>query len=157
MQTVTATDLKQRLGEVLDLASVKELAIERHGRVVAYLVPAQAAARRKREGPARVARGEGLTRAREGQLLHLVAAGDLRPSRWRRAGDARFMAGFAAFLASVEEGDRGRLFALAERLFAGSSSPAAVREWLHESGVDPARLLPMLAARRSEALSASRE
>lgn len=155
MQTVTASDLKQRLGEMLDLACVKRLAIERHGRVVAYLVPARAAGRGAHRGRSPAKRGEGLTRAREERLLELVAAGDLRPSRWRRAGDARFMAGFAAFLASVEEGDRGRLFALAERLSPGSSGPAAVREWLHESGVDPARLLPMLAARRSEARPAN--
>jgi antitoxin (DNA-binding transcriptional repressor) of toxin-antitoxin stability system len=148
MQTITATDLKERLGEVLDLASLKKLAIERHGRVVAYLVPAHPRTTPRRAP--RVPRGEGLTRAREHRLLELVASGDLRPSRWRRAGDARFMAGFAAFLASAEEGDRTRLFALAERLSPGAATAPAVRDWLHESGVDPSRFLRMLAARRAE-------
>ena len=151
MQTVTASELKQRLGELLDLASVTPLAIERHGRVVAHLVPVREPRPMRRV--ASHVRGAGLTRRQEERLLDLVAKDDLRPTRWRRAGDARFMAGFAAFLGSVEQGDRGRLFALAEQLFPGSSSPAALRDWLHESGVDPARLLPMLAARRSELLS----
>lgn len=154
MQTFAATDLKQRLGEVLDLATVQTVAIERHGRVIAYLVPAKQPAAPRRS--VRPKRGGGLTRARERRLLELVAGGDLRPSRWLRAGDPRFMAGFAAFLASVEEGDRGRLFALAERLHSGSSSAAFLQDWLHESGVDPARLLPMLGAARKEQASARR-
>lgn len=151
MKTVTATDLKQRLGEVLDLATLQKVAIERHGQVVAYLVPAG------RPGPAvrggRRARGPGLSRAQESRLVDLFASGDLRPSRWARGGNASVMAGFAAFLASVDEGDRARLFSLAERLHPGSSSAASIQAWLEESGVDPARLLPMLAARRAELAS----
>jgi antitoxin (DNA-binding transcriptional repressor) of toxin-antitoxin stability system len=148
METVSATDLKLRLGELLDLATVQPVAIERHGRVVAYLVPARAGESPRRRHPK--ARGTGLTRAREARLVELVADGDLRPSRWRRAGDPRFMAGFAAFLGSVDEGNRARLFALAERLQPGSSTVTAVQDWLHESGVEPSRLLPMLDAARRE-------
>ncbi|HEY2630061.1 MAG TPA: type II toxin-antitoxin system Phd/YefM family antitoxin, partial [Usitatibacter sp.] len=82
MQTVTASDLKSRLGELLDLATVQPVAIERHGRVVAFLVPAQAADAPPKQGPKK--RGAGLTRAHEARLVELVADGDLRPSRWRR-------------------------------------------------------------------------
>ena len=153
MKTVTATDLKHRLGEVLDFATLRRVAIERHGRIVAYLVPAGRHAPAVRGG--RRARGPGLTRAQEARLVDLFARGDLRPSRWARGGNPQIMAGFAAFLASVDEGDRARLFSLAERLHPGSSSAASVQAWLQESGVDPARLLPMLAARRAELASSS--
>jgi antitoxin (DNA-binding transcriptional repressor) of toxin-antitoxin stability system len=153
MKTVNATELKRNLSGVLDLASVREVAIERHGRVVAYLVPA------RKEAPARRRasrfRGEGLARRSEERLLDFLATGDLRPSRWRRAGEPRFMAGLAAFLGSVDEGDRHRLFALAEQLLPGASKVEAVRDWLHESGVDPSRFLPMLAARRAEVAEAA--
>ena len=41
MDTVNATELKNRLGPVLARAELAPVAIERHGRVVAYLVPAR--------------------------------------------------------------------------------------------------------------------
>ena len=37
MKTVPATQLKNRLGEVLERATVSPVAIERHGRIVAFL------------------------------------------------------------------------------------------------------------------------
>src|SRR6266496_2000696 len=42
METVKATLLKNRLGEMLARAALAPVAIERHGRIVAYLVPASA-------------------------------------------------------------------------------------------------------------------
>ena len=39
METVSATRLKNRLVEVLRRAALGPVAIERHGRVVAWLVP----------------------------------------------------------------------------------------------------------------------
>ena len=41
MDAMDATELKANLGEVLARAAVGTLAIRRHGRVVAYLVPAR--------------------------------------------------------------------------------------------------------------------
>src|SRR5260221_8482771 len=111
METVTATELKQRLGELLDKASMRKVAIERHGRVVAYLVPVPG------PKPARARRGAAttpsLTRRAEERLLDLFTSGDFRPSRWRRAGNPEALAGFAALLASADAGERGRPFALA--------------------------------------------
>lgn len=146
--TVSATDLKHRLGQVLDRAMLGKVAIERHGRVVAYLVPANepkgaSGARRRR-------RMKTLTRREEDRLLELCASGDFRPSRWRRAGDPELLAGFAALLASADMFDRARLFALAERLKPGMSTLAGFERWLSSAHVDPARLLPMLEARLAE-------
>jgi prevent-host-death family protein len=146
--TVTATDLKHRLGEVLDRAMLGKVAIERHGRVVAYLVPATdpgVARRAKRKH-----RPAGLTRQQEDRLLELCASGDFRPSRWRRAGDPELLAGFAALLASVDMFDRARLFALAERLKPGMSTLQGFDDWLKDAPVEPARFLPMLKARLDE-------
>lgn len=146
METVSATDLKQRLGEVLDKASLRKVAIERHGRVVAYLVPASAPAR----APRKASRTASLTRLQEERLLDLFTSADLRPSRWRRAGNPETMAGFAALLASADVGERARLFALAERLHPGMSTVDGFGRWLSRSGVEPGRLLSMLEARREE-------
>ncbi len=145
METVNATDLKHRLGSVLDLATLKEVAITRHGRVVAYLVPAKSrerGARRKTSGTA----PPGLGRAQEERLLKLCASGDLRPSRWRRAGDPEVLAGVAVMLASTDLFDRRRLLALAESLHPGMTNPEVFAEWLEHAPVKGARLVPLLEA-----------
>ena len=51
MRTIDATQLKTRLGEVLARAAVERLAVRRHGRVIAYLVPAH-----ELEAPAQIGR-----------------------------------------------------------------------------------------------------
>src|SRR5688572_11764983 len=80
METVRATDLKNRLGEVLAKARLHPVAIERHGKVVAYLSPVPA------ESPARTPRAAKrrpqMARAQEERLVDLCASADLRPSRW---------------------------------------------------------------------------
>ncbi len=57
------------------------------------------------------------------------------------------MAGLAVMLASVPEYDRVKLLALAERLYAGSSTPATFARWLELSPLRPSRFLPILAQR----------
>lgn len=146
--TVSATSLKHRLGEVLHLATLGRVAIVRHGRVIAYLVPAAAPkALRARPGKART---HGLSRQEEERLLELCASGDFRPSRWRRAGDAKLLAGLAALLGSAGLFDPARLFALAERLKQGMGTVRGFGAWLESAPVDPARFLPMLEARLKE-------
>ncbi|HEX9276998.1 MAG TPA: type II toxin-antitoxin system prevent-host-death family antitoxin [Burkholderiales bacterium] len=149
METVSATHLKQRLGELLDRASLKKVAIERHGRVVAYLVPAAAAQAKRDRSSVRSAR-RGLSRRQEERLLDLFTSGDLRPSRWRRAGDPETMAGFAALRASAGAAERARLFALAEQLHPGMATVQGFGQWLSRSGVEPGRLLSLLKARTEE-------
>jgi prevent-host-death family protein len=149
MDTVKATELKNRLGAVLERAALGRVAIERHGRIVAYLVPVPA--RRKRASPNRSARREtGWSRLDEERVLELCAKGDFRPSRWLRAGDPRQLAGVAVMLASQEEFDRPRMLALAERLHPGMSTPAGFGRWLTKSPIQAARFLPMLRARMRE-------
>lgn len=41
MDKVSASDAKQKFGEVLERASARPVAIERHGRIVAAMVPAE--------------------------------------------------------------------------------------------------------------------
>lgn len=147
METVSATLLKTRLGEVLDRATLGPVAIERHGRIVAYLVPAASDAPPRRKGSRRP---KGLSRGQEERILQLCASGDYRPSRWRRAGDPWMLAGIAALIASVGMLDRTRLFALAERLQPGMSSERGLQAWLRGSGVEPSRFLPMLEAMLQE-------
>src|SRR5437879_7478779 len=124
MQTIDATRLKNYLGEVLQQATLGPVAIRRHGRIVAYLVPAAndpnptRRFRRRNPEPKR-----GWTRRDEERAIELCAGGDFRPSRWRRAGDPRTFAGLAAMLASEEGFDRTRMLALAERLHPGMSTP----------------------------------
>ncbi|MGZ5651394.1 MAG: type II toxin-antitoxin system Phd/YefM family antitoxin, partial [Usitatibacter sp.] len=120
METVNATQLKGRLGDVLARAALGPIAIERHGRVVAYLVPALDPAQAPLPSSRRKRRSLG--RVEEERLLELCASGDFRPSRWERAGDRELLAGIAALLASVDMFDRTRLFALAERLKPGMST-----------------------------------
>jgi antitoxin (DNA-binding transcriptional repressor) of toxin-antitoxin stability system len=148
METIDASDLKTSLGAVLARAAVQKIAIRRHGRVVAYLIPA-----RQVETPRRGAHSRAdpmprsLSRAAEERLLDLAASGDTRPSRWRRAGNPRLLAGLAALLGSLDLGDRERLFALAEHLWPGMSTLEVANEWLRHSPIKADRFVPMLKAR----------
>jgi prevent-host-death family protein len=149
MDVVKATELKNRLGAVLERAALGRVAIERHGRVVAYLVPVSAGW--KRASPNRKARSQpGWSRLDEQRVLELCAKGDFRPSRWLRAGDPRLLAGVAVMLASQDGFDRPRMLALAERLHPGMSTPDGFSRWLSTTPVQAARFLPMLRARMQE-------
>jgi prevent-host-death family protein len=149
METVDATDLKTNLGGVLARAAVDKLAIRRHGRIVAYLVPArELESPRKKRGTAPMPKS--LSRAEEERLLQLAASGDTRPSRWRRAGHPRLLAGVAVLLGSLDLGDRGRLLALAEQLWPGMSTLEVANEWLRHSPVKADRFVPMLRARLAQ-------
>lgn len=144
MDTVKATRLKNRLGEVLARAALAPVAIERHGRVVAYLVPPgtpKAPAGRARDVRLRWSRRD------EQRAVELCARGDFRLSRWLRAGNPHMLAGVAAMLASQDGFDRARMLALAERLQPGMSTPEGFGRWLERTPVQAARLLPMLRAR----------
>jgi prevent-host-death family protein len=149
MEIVKATELKNRLGAVLERATLERVAIERHGRVVAYLVPVSP--RPKHATPNRSARAEpGWSRRNEERVLDLCVKGDFRPSRWLRAGNPRQLAGVAAMLASLDGFDRTRMLALAERLYPGTSTPDGFSRWLSNSPIQAARFLPMLHARIQE-------
>jgi antitoxin (DNA-binding transcriptional repressor) of toxin-antitoxin stability system len=142
METVNATQLKNRLGEVLARATLRPVAIERHGRVVAWLVPpktVKAQAKESRGAPR-------WSRREEERVLKLCACGDYRPSRWLRAGDPELLSGVAAMLASVHGFDRTRMLVLAERLHPGMSKPSVFSRWLARTPVHAARFLPMLKA-----------
>jgi prevent-host-death family protein len=143
MHAVNATELKNRLGAVLARAELGRVAIKRHGRVVAYLVPAKQASPTH---AARRGRRRGLERHEEERLVRLCASGDFRPSRWERAGDRRLLAGVATMLASQPEFPRVRLLALAERLYPGMSTPDGFASWLQGAPVKAARLMPMVRA-----------
>ena len=148
MRAVDATELKTNLGQVLSRAAVERLAVRRHGRVIAYLVPAHEIEAPAAKPAAKAAPLPGsLSRAEEERLLRLVASGDLRPSRWRRAGDPRLLAGLAVLLASVDLGERERLLALAERLSPGMTTLERANAWLERSPLRPDRFLPLLRAR----------
>lgn len=152
MQTVNATQLKNRLGEVLAQAVLGPVAIERHGRVVAYLVPAKtevARAKRKADKPKRSK--DSLSRRDEERIAQLCARADFRPSRWQRAGDARTLAGVAVMLASQHGFDRMRMLALAERLHPGMSRTGEFSRWLRHTRVQAGRLLPMIALGQQQA------
>ena len=148
VKTVDATQLKNRLGEVLEQATLGPVAIKRHGEVVAYLVPTLST---KARTPKRTAQPERRwSRRDEERAVELCAGGDFRPSRWLRAGDRRTLAGLAAMLASVEGFDRTRMLALAERLCPQMSTPGEFNRWLADAPVLAARFLPMLRAQVSE-------
>jgi antitoxin (DNA-binding transcriptional repressor) of toxin-antitoxin stability system len=148
METVTATHLKNRLGEVLKRATLGPVAIERHGRIVACLVPPAAAKARAGKGKAQALRSTPRWGRRdEERVIELCALGDYRPSRWLRAGDPHLLAGVAAMLASQEGFDRTRMLALAERLQPGMSTPEGFGRWLEHAPVQAARFLPLLRAR----------
>lgn len=144
METVNATQLKNRLGEILKRAALGPVAIERHGRVVAWLAPPAAVKAHARKTPSARPRWG---RRDEERVVELCARGDFRPSRWLRAGDPRILAGVAAMLASQAGFDRARMLGLAERLHPGISTPAGFSRWLAHSPVQAARFLPMLEAR----------
>lgn len=144
MQTVNATQLKNRLGEALKRAALGPVAIMRHGRIVACLVPPPTVTARAKATPD--VRPRWGRRAEE-RVVELCAHGDFRPSRWLRAGDPRVLAGVAAMLASQENFERTRMLALAERLYPGMSAPEEFGRWLAHSPVQAARFLPMLKAR----------
>ena len=145
MQTVDATYLKNRLGTVLEQAALGPVAIQSHGRIVAFLVPAPHA---KASGQVRNAQPKpGWDRRSEERLIELCANGDFRLSRWLRAGDTRTLAGVAAILASVEGFDRPRMLALAERLSPGMSSPHGFNQWLGGASVQVGRFVSMLRTR----------
>ena len=143
METVRATQLKNRLGEVLARAALGPVAVERHGSVVAWLVPPPGAKARA-ERPSRAPRW---SRRAEERVVELCARGDYRPSRWLRAGDPRVLAGVAAMLASQKDFDRTRMLVLAERLHPGMSKKGVFNRWLANSPVHAARFIPMLRAR----------
>jgi antitoxin (DNA-binding transcriptional repressor) of toxin-antitoxin stability system len=148
METIAATELRTNLGGVLARAAVERLAIRKHGRVVAYLVPAhdvETAARKRKRVLASMPKS--LTRAEEERLLALAASGDTRPSRWRRAGDPQLLAGVAVLMGSLDLGPRERLFALAEQLWPGMSTLEVANDWLRRSPVKADRFVPMLRAR----------
>lgn len=144
METVNATQLKNRLGEVLARAALRPVAIERHGHVVAWLVPPAVKAHSGK--PATRPRARWNRRVEE-RVIELCARGDYRPSRWLRAGEPWMLAGVAAMLASQDGFDRTRMLALVERLHPGMSAPGEFDRWLTRSPVQAARFLPMLKAR----------
>jgi hypothetical protein len=84
----------------------------------------------------------------EDRLLALCASGTTDPARWRLAGPAFFMAGLAVMLAGARGFERSRYLALGEALHRGSTRPEVFAEWLARSPVRPARLLPLVRARR---------
>jgi prevent-host-death family protein len=148
MDIVRATDLKNRLGAVLARAALGPVAIERHGRVVAYLTPARpigerAAARRREPRDA-------WDRRIEERVVELAARGDFRPSRWQRAGAPRLLAGICMILASDPRFDRLRMIALAERLAPGMSRTKAFGAWLATTPVQAERFAALLDARMRE-------
>ena len=150
METVKATDLKNSLGRVLAKARLGPVAILRHGRVVAYLTPAASRQPKGRSSRSAADRAS-LGRADEERLVRLCASGDLRPSRWLRAGDPQMLAGVAVMLASQPGSDRVRLLNLAERLYAGMTETERFGEWLARAPVKAARFLPMVRAEQARA------
>ena len=145
MLTVDATQLKNRLGAVLEQATLEPIAIERHGRVVAYLIPASLP--EKRDPSRGMQPSSKWGRSDEERVIELCAKGDFRPSRWLRAGSPDMLAGVAAMLASVEGFDRTRMLALAERLQPGMSTVEAFGQWLASTPIRAERFLPRLKAR----------
>ena len=157
METVDATTLKNRLGAVLRTAALGPVAIESHGRIVAFLVPAVPAPRPRASGDDRTARPErGWNRRNEERVIDLCVNADFRLSRWLRAGDSRTLSGVAAILASVEGFDRTRMLALAERLSPGMTSPRGFNQWLRGTPVQAGRFVSMLRARIEASQKTSR-
>ncbi len=150
MEVIDATALKNRLGAVLERAALAPVAIARHGRIVAHLVPAPAAASERAPRTPRPA----FDRATAERIVELAASGDLRPSRWLRAGDSRLLAGIAMILASHAHFDRARTLALAERLQPGITTPAGFGRWLRSTRVPVEQFVRLLDARLRERASA---
>jgi antitoxin (DNA-binding transcriptional repressor) of toxin-antitoxin stability system len=153
METVKATQLKNRLGAVLARAALSPVAIERHGHIVAYLIPASAQQSTRLATKARTR--QGWDRGIEERVVELAARGDFRPSRWLRAGDSRLLAGISVILASHERFNRTRMLALAERLHPGMSAPQNFGAWLRTTPVLAERFLALLDARLRELKSAA--
>lgn len=148
MKTVAATEAKNRFGQVLEQAMHGAVAIERHGRVVAYVVPA-----RDYAGPsgAATAMPEHHGRAEEERLLALCASGRLEAGLWRQHGSPFFMAGLATMLASARGLPRERLLGLARELYAGMADAGTFARWLERSPVRAGRFVPMLRKRLGDA------
>lgn len=144
MKSVPATYLKNRLGAVLREAALGPVAVERHGRIVAWLVPPQTVELTTRPGKVDWGREE------EERVLRLCSAQDFRPSRWARAGDARTLAGVAATLSAARGFDATRMLTLAEQLWPGMSRPEQLSRWLAEGTVQAARLVPMAEQRLAQ-------
>jgi hypothetical protein len=53
-------------------------------------------------------------------------------------------------LASLDDFDRPRMLALAERLYPGTSTPTGFGRWLAKSPIQAARFLPLLRAQMQE-------
>ncbi|MEO8751745.1 MAG: type II toxin-antitoxin system Phd/YefM family antitoxin [Casimicrobiaceae bacterium] len=153
MDTVNATTLKNRLGSVLERAALGRVAIERHGRVVAYLVPAHP---RKARTHA-VRSGQTWDRMAEERAVELATGGDFRPSRWLRAGDAKNLAGICMILASHEAFKRSRMMALAERLCPGMPTPRMFGRWLKTAPVHAERFVRLVDARSLERAIVTKE
>ncbi len=150
MRTINASELKTNLGAVLSQAAVERLAVRRHGRVVVYLVPAHEVEAPGKHKKKLEPMPKSLSRIAEERLLQLAASGDMRPSRWRRAGDPQLLAGVALLLASLDLGDRNRLMALAEQLWPGMTRLEVANDWLRRTPVKADRFVPMLRARLAQ-------
>ena len=147
MKTVAATEAKNLFGRVLEQAMHGAVAIERHGRVVAYLVPARDYAGPVEGGVAAREVPERFGRAEEERLLELCASGSLDPDRWRRHGSPFFMAGLATMLASARGFPRERLLGLARELYPGMADAGTFARWLERAPLRAARFVPMLRRR----------
>lgn len=147
MKSVAATEAKNRFGEVLEQAMHGAVAIERHGRVVAYLVPARDYAGPSAGGVATPEMPERFGRAEEERLLALCGSGSLEAGAWRRHGPSFFMAGLATMLASARGFPRAKLLALARELYPGMVDAGTFARWLERSPLRAARFVPMLRKR----------
>jgi hypothetical protein len=130
---------------VLEQATLGPVAIERHGRIVAYLVPASPPEKRGRSRSTQPP--PTWDRHYEARVIELCAKSDFRPSRWLRAGNPDMLAGVAAMMASVEGFDRTRMLALAERLKPGMSTVEVFGQWLAKTPIRAERFLPLLKTR----------
>lgn len=79
----------------------------------------------------------------ETRLIDLVRSGSTNEAHWRKLGPGFFLAGIAVVLASVTGLDRRAYLALAESLHPGASEPRVFAQWLADTPLPPARLLPM--------------
>jgi prevent-host-death family protein len=145
MKTVNATQAKNRFGEVLAEALRAPVAVERHGRVVAYVVPAGEYVAPEGEMPAR------FSRADEARLLDFCAALPDDAGLWGMQGPTYFMAGVAVLLASLRGMPRPMLLALAERLHPGMTRREVFARWLERTPLRAARFVPMLRKRMADA------
>ena len=87
-----------------------------------------------------------LCRSREQRWLDLCAERNLSPERWQREGPNDRIAGLAAFLASVDWGDRRALIDLSEKLSPGASDRSSLQLWLGQRWIEPSRLMVRLDA-----------